>query len=82
MPLIPIIPLIPPVFNPLRPLKVPILGGKSPLQKALGSELKPVVVEIVDETKKEILERKLRNLLKRGSLTTAEFNRFRKLLVG
>ncbi|KAL0818128.1 hypothetical protein ABMA28_008654 [Loxostege sticticalis] len=83
IPPLPLLPLIPPILPGippiLKPLSVPILG-KSPLQKALGSELSPVTIKM-PEVKKDVILLKLRDLLKKGSLTTAEFNRFKKLLV-
>ncbi|CAH0713948.1 unnamed protein product, partial [Brenthis ino] len=84
LPLLPILPILPPKLPSLtklmRPLRIPILS-KIKLQKALGSELKPVKVPAPKpKTKRHILE-KLLKLKKSGSLTTPEFLRFKKLLL-
>ncbi|XP_059054130.1 uncharacterized protein LOC131848325 [Achroia grisella] len=85
-PILPLFPLLPPVLpRILPPLKVPILS-KSLLQKTLGSEIKPVTVpyNILDrkeeKNSKNIMD-KLVELRNKGSLTTAEFIRFKRLLL-
>ncbi|KAG6461425.1 hypothetical protein O3G_MSEX012622 [Manduca sexta] len=85
LPLLPI-PLLPPLL-PIpklpKPLKVPILG-KTPLQRALGTELKPVIVPLVSSIAGTVNDKVLEKLLelkRKGSLTTAEYIRFKKLLL-
>ncbi|KAM3959536.1 uncharacterized protein ACR2FA_006469 [Aphomia sociella] len=89
----PILPLMPPILpilprfpslrlsSLLKPLKVPILG-KTPLQKALGSEIHPVTIPcpIFSKRKDNIMD-KLLKLKNSGALTTAEYIRFKKILL-
>ncbi|CAG9559382.1 unnamed protein product [Danaus chrysippus] len=86
LPIIPPLPLLPPILPSvtklLKPLRVPIIG-KSKLQKALGSELKPVQIPWTGKdtrNRKGILE-KLLKLRRNGALSAAEFHRFKKLLL-
>ncbi|XP_061382526.1 uncharacterized protein LOC133320010 [Danaus plexippus] len=86
LPIVPPLPLLPPILprvsKLLKPLRVPIIG-KSKLQKALGSELKPVQIPWTGRdarNRKGILE-KLLKLRRNGALSAAEFHRFKKLLL-
>ncbi|XP_047538379.1 protein app1-like [Vanessa atalanta] len=85
---LPILPILPPLLPPIlpgltklsKPIRVPIIG-KTKLQKALGSQLKPFKVNLnKSKLNKNILE-KLLKLKKDGSLTTSQFIRFKKLLL-
>ncbi|XP_060806819.1 RNA-binding protein 12-like [Amyelois transitella] len=78
-PILPRIPMLP-LSSPFGPLKVPILG-KSPLQKALSSELKPLILPSPSCKRKGNIMDKLADLRKKGSLTTGEYLRFKKLLL-
>ncbi|RVE53967.1 hypothetical protein evm_001370 [Chilo suppressalis] len=62
--------------NPLKPLKVPILGKKTPVEKALSK----VTKKISSLKKTKSVSDKLKDLLNKGSLTSREFNRFKRLL--
>ncbi|XP_039752642.1 RNA-binding protein 12-like [Pararge aegeria] len=77
LPVLPPMPLLPRFSKVLKPIRIPILG-KSTL-KALGSEIRPIRVP-APNLKRNILE-KLVKLRNDGSLTTAEFIRFKKLLL-
>ncbi|CAH2093768.1 unnamed protein product [Euphydryas editha] len=81
LPILPLTPPLPPSIMPLKklikPIRIPILG-KTKLQKALSSELKPLkVISPKTKIKKKILEN-LRKLKKDGSLTTSQFLQFKK----
>ncbi|XP_045503692.1 uncharacterized protein LOC123700503 [Colias croceus] len=81
LPILPPLPLLPlPILPRLpKPLKISTLKRKTALEKALGTNIKPVI-KIPSKLNKNILKTLL-DLKKRGSLTTAEFLRFKKLLV-
>ncbi|XP_050353092.1 uncharacterized protein LOC126775301 [Nymphalis io] len=85
---LPILPILPPLLPPIipgltklkKPIRVPIIG-KTKLQKALGSELKLLKLPLTkSKLNKNVLE-KLLKLKRDGSLTTAQFIRFKKLLL-
>ncbi|XP_046964231.1 protein PELPK1-like [Vanessa cardui] len=85
---IPILPILPPLLPPIlpgltklrKPIRVPIIG-KTKLQKALDSDLKLLKAPLTkSKLNKNILD-KLLKLKRDGSLTTSQFNRFKKLLL-
>lgn len=90
-PIVPKLPLLPLPILPmplrklkksLKPLKVPILDKRSVLSKSTYSKQKPIKIPSLDikAGKRRILDHLLK-LRRKGSLTTKEFLRFRKLLL-
>ncbi|XP_063541528.1 protein diaphanous homolog 1-like isoform X1 [Cydia strobilella] len=65
-----------PTFPPFHPLKLPILG-KSPLEKTLGT----VQLPLTDKAIRRKISKDLLDLKIKGSLTTPEYYRFKKLLL-
>ncbi|XP_063389175.1 RNA-binding protein 12-like [Cydia fagiglandana] len=65
-----------PTLSPFHPLKLPILG-KSPLEKTLGT----VKLPLTDKGIRRKISKDLLDLKIKGSLTTPEYYRFKKLLL-